>query len=405
MRRVMLSGRSCDQVAPLDSKTLARCIRIRRCDPCPASDPRGLHLLAIDMTVNHWDSTAGDGRRWLIYALGGGMGHLTRAVALARASAAHSDDSSPPRVCLLTNSPFADRLPLESQLGAGQCVVRIDPQLGRLQTARRVAEVFQQTPPEVLIVDTFPRGLGGELAEVLPTLGCHKVLVHRDLNPRYVAHARLETSVAQFDRLLVPGEPAVFENQPHAVRTAPWLIRDADALLPVAAARRMLEVASNTLPVVAVIGCGKREEVEQMRSVAQRLAGDCAETAAVRFVTPLSSGDIRSDDPAPAGPVTVNVWPFLDVIRGVSLIVGSGGYNTVHEARVTGTRLIGWPRRRLYDRQHRRLREDERSQDVSQIARRVVAALGDLRTSAAVAAPGYQNGTAAAVAAIESLYR
>ena len=41
--------------------------------------------------------------RWLIYALGGGMGHLHRALALARAAARQNIAT-----CVLTNSPFAD---------------------------------------------------------------------------------------------------------------------------------------------------------------------------------------------------------------------------------------------------------------------------------------------------------
>src|SRR5579871_6283318 len=96
---------------------------------------------------------------WLIYALGGGFGHLTRASALARAAVPDTI------VRILTNSPYAS------------CVQRampeldiavIDPEMsvaaGRSEAVRQI----ESAAPDCLIVDAFPRGLGGELAEYIP---------------------------------------------------------------------------------------------------------------------------------------------------------------------------------------------------------------------------------------------
>ncbi len=153
------------------------------------------------------------GERWLLYALGGGMGHLTRAVALGRA-ARHRGH----RVELVTNSTFAPRLPLEAQLSEGS-VHRLDARLDKHAVREALERLLHTVRPEVLVVDTFPRGLGGELAPLLPGVKARKVLVHRDLHPDYVERFELERFLEPFERLLIPGEPAPFAHHPRAVRT------------------------------------------------------------------------------------------------------------------------------------------------------------------------------------------
>ena len=49
--------------------------------------------------------------RCLVYALGGGLGHLTRGIALARAAGRRGIHST-----ILSNSPFAQSLPVAGEL-------------------------------------------------------------------------------------------------------------------------------------------------------------------------------------------------------------------------------------------------------------------------------------------------
>ena len=332
------------------------------------------------------------------------MGHLTRAIALARAIVRGSETEDPERpqsqICLLTNSPFADRLPLASELGSRHQVVAINPNLDRDETSRRVADLFNMAPFDMLVVDTFPRGLGGELADLLPAIKCPKVLVHRDLNPRYCEKFRLASFIQLYDRLLIPGESAPFDTFPHAVRTAPWLIRDHHELQAPAEARRFFGVESNAVPVVAVLGCGRAQEMKQMRDLAIRLSCDFESKAAVRFVTLESR-------PSDANSPVLNVigsWPFFRAIRGVSLIVGGGGYNTVSEARATGTPLIGIPWPRLYDRQDRRLAPNEIARTFDEVRQQVGIMLNSNSQIPECPAPRYENGVHAAIADMEALF-
>lgn len=246
---------------------------------------------------------------WLIYALGGGWGHLTRAASLARAARQ--------RVMILSNSPHApairDRVP--------EAEVRV-LDAGVTAAAARDAVVAELAEgPSCLIVDTFPRGLGGELADLLDAVTVPKVLVHRDLNPRYALRHRGFVST-RYDLVIVPGkgEGGAFGDLPNAVTTAPWLIRSRAEITP-AEPRG-----------VFVCAAGRAEEAEWYRAVDGRLreegiAVECADGS----------------------------WPAMDRMASAAVAVGGGGYNTVHECAALGIPLVARPWTRKYDRQALRI--------------------------------------------------
>ncbi len=367
--------------------------------------------------------------KWCLYALGGGLGHLTRSLALARAALARGDD-----VTLLANSPYAELLPVADELGnrgrlvngnhlvsgtalaAGESsrnferrlpvasaiplkvsaigrLVSIPPAFNRDQVAEFVRRSLTAWEFDVLVVDTFPRGLAGELAELLPGLPGTKVLVHRDLNPRYVEQADLARFVTQFDLILSPGEFGPLADQPQVHSTAPWLIRNHDELLDQAAAWELLRITDTHLPVIAVIASGFPSERQSLRELAARLSHVLKGRATVRLIAlDQSSGPLAVE--------TVSLWPCLSAIRGIDLLVGAGGYNTVWEARATGTPLLAIARPRLYDRQDVRLESHERVANEAEAQQRVLAWVAQAaghRQSVSV----YVNGVPSAIQRIE----
>ncbi len=312
------------------------------------------------------------------------MGHLTRAVALGRAARrrGHSVD-------VVTNSAFAPALVLKAELGEGH-VHRLGAELDKHAVREAIERLLDRIRPEVLVVDTFPRGLGGELAPLLPEMKARKVLVHRDLHPDYVEHFGLARFIDTFDRLLVPGEPAPFAHHPRAVSTPPWLVLDAGEMLDIPTARRRLQVPAGeeTTAVVAVLACGRPEEVDECAGLAERLQRGLGTRALVRLLVPGS----------PSGP-----WPALAVMRGIDVLVGAGGYNTVQEARATGMPLVAIARPRLYDRQELRLRASERITTFDEALGRVKALLqSGARMHHERPAPAYVNGTHEAVRVISA---
>jgi hypothetical protein len=142
--------------------------------------------------------------------------------------------------------------------------------------------------------------------------------------------------------------------------------------------------------VVAVLACGRPEEVAEYTGLAATLQRELGTHAAVRLLAP---------DAPP------RLWPALAVMRGIEVLVGAGGYNTVQEARATGTPLVAFARPRLYDRQALRLRPSEQVATPGEALERVrellVAGPGIRRERAA---PSYVNGAHAAVRLIEETH-
>lgn len=335
------------------------------------------------------------------------MGHLTRAVALARSALGlmNIEDSSVlgresvREICLLTNSPYAELCSVSNELGRRANVLTLHSSLTRDELAAQALEAIESIRFDVLVVDTFPRGLAGELVDVLRDSRCRKVLVHRDINPRYVERFKLRAIANQYDVLLLPGEGGVFEDMPHAVRTAPWMIRDSHELQSAASARERLGVKDSGTPVLAVVACGRTEEVEEYRTLAHDLADSFDGRVAVRLVTMEETAGEPITGVKTSDVVPICVWPFLEFMLGVDVIVGAGGYNTVHETRATGTPLIALSRPRMYDRQERRLRPWERATslaDVCQRARGVLRCISSTESRLNVT-PRYSNGVHRAI--------
>lgn len=338
--------------------------------------------------------TALPGPRVLLYALGGGLGHATRALALGRQLA-----RAGARPHLVVSSALAAALPLDAELlaaGGGE-VTRLDPQAGADALREAVRALVVEGGWDALVVDTFPRGLLGELPPLLAASRAPAVWVQRDLSPRYVAWADLRAAARGFALVLRPGEGVPGARGARTVTTAPWLVRDAHELLAPAAARAALapEVPADRRLVV-VVGTGSPEEAREVQGLAARLA-ERLPGAAVRCLTPpfadgalgegalgdgalgdgaLSDGALLDGAGAASGARWV--WPLVGHLPGVDLLVGAGGYHTVYEARATGTPLLALPRPRLYDRQALRLDPVERVRHEEQLMARAAALLPTL---------------------------
>lgn len=286
---------------------------------------------------------------WGIYALGGGLGHLTRSVALARGILKLQGVDVPARISILTNSPFAG-IVQSSELPDGLSISRLNPTEERSVTVSAVHRWVEKSGFSTLIVDTFPRGLGGELSEIIQTVP-HRVLVQRAMTERYALLPDVVAAVSEYDLVLLPGEQPAWSPD-NSVLTRPWLVRDSVELLSPIQSRGVMRASSTDLPIVAFLGCGRLEEVCQLKEWAAKVAQRCSEFE-VRFfdASTTSHGEAKRS----SGLVMLNHWPVLELLRGVDAVVSGGGYNSVHESYVTDTPYLGVARKRLYDCQERRL--------------------------------------------------
>jgi hypothetical protein len=224
-------------------------------------------------------------------------------------------------------------------------LVGLDPAM-RVEEARAAVVLeIEAAAPECLIVDTFPRGLAGELADFIPSFGGRKVLVQRDLNPEYRAAFQLDEYIHDhYDLVLVPGDAGV-DPSPRSIVTAPWVVRSWEELPDRDRARQMLNLGG-TKPCVVVCAAGNPDELHWYGSVAALLA-ESAELCSVRCIAPVRPEECPLE-------CWVRYWPAIDLYSAADVVVGGAGYNTIHECLACGVPLIARPWPRKYDRQGRR---------------------------------------------------
>jgi len=247
-----------------------------------------------------------------------------------------------------------------------------------------------------LIVDTFPRGLVGELVDVLSSFAGPKVLVQRDVNPDYAAAFQLNTFVAEtYDLVLVPGERTDdgLGPFPQSATTAPWLVRSQEELRSRDSARDLLRLDSEK-PCAIVCAAGNSDELEWYGAVTAHLL--TANACDVRCIAPV----------CPASCPTrcwINYWPAIDLYAAADVVIGSAGYNTIHECLACGVPLVARPWPRKYDRQNLRATRAAVVQ-VETPEQAVKAALHELTRKPVTARYSqFRNGTQDALALIERL--
>jgi hypothetical protein len=308
--------------------------------------------------------------KWLIYALGGGFGHLTRASALARAAPGGT------QVRILTNSPYVATVRLAMP---ALDILAFDPAIGVDLARSEVLATIRSFAPDCLIVDTFPRGLGGELAEVIPTLAGRKVLLQRDVNPQYAAAYDVASFTRNYDLVI-------------DVEETPWFIRSWEEIYSREQARTVLGIATEQ-PCILVCAAGNRDELEWYGAVAAQLH-QALPACAVRCIA-------QAHPPVCPRECWQSYWPALDLYLAADVIVGGAGYNTIYESLACGIPLIARPWPRKYDRQQLRAGRASRRGSViivSNAAEAVTAATGMLaQPPGRQFPPRFENGAVTAV--------
>lgn len=279
-------------------------------------------------------------QRWLIYALGSGWGHLNRAIALARLA--------PCPVEVLVNSRYAPTV--QSRLAEQHVTLHRLPSTVDSPTKAQAYVKAWLSPQNFthLVVDTFPRGLVGELAELLPRLKAIKILVHRDLTPSYIQAKALEEFVqTHYNQVLIPGEghaPLAHLNQAH--QTLPWLMRDVTELRDIRESLQERFRLPQHLPVIVVCATGQPNELEIFGEVTQQLTQHYPEV----FVRCLA----HERPPGCLPDQWIYHWPGLEMLQFADGVVGAAGYNTTYECAALGVPLVSLPMERKYDRQAQR---------------------------------------------------
>ncbi|QLE56996.1 UDP-N-acetylglucosamine--LPS N-acetylglucosamine transferase [Nostoc sp. TCL26-01] len=321
-------------------------------------------------------------KTWLIYALGGGWGHLTRALSLGRIAAKQR------KVRIITNSPYA------SQINNEGCLIHWIPDNTSFSaTCVKVREILLNTHYDCLIIDTFPRGLGGELVDILPQLPhIPRILIHRDINPRYVIEKELRSFVvANFDAVIVPGEGTdlALADLPGVLHTAPWLIRNSEELADKMSVRSHIFPSDISSLSIIICASGQASELSlfgQLTLALHQAFPECT----VRILSPVCPVNCPE-----------SLWivhhPGIECLAAADIVVGGGGYNTVYECASVGVPLVALALPRLYDRQHKRVSKGYWVQNIAEALATVRILLDQRDTKNQSFVRTYTNGAIQAV--------
>ena len=130
----------------------------------------------------------------LIYALGGGAGHLSRALLFAQRFA------SAGRVTILAGDAAHSMVDVPSNVA----VRRIAPR-GAAAIAAGSIRALLREGPATLVVDTFPGGLFHEITNELLALATRNVLIRRVVKP--LSYRGYDELAARFDEIVLPYAP------------------------------------------------------------------------------------------------------------------------------------------------------------------------------------------------------
>ena len=248
----------------------------------------------------------------LYYGMGGGHGHFIRGLAI------------------LTRLGTGTLLgPARLAGWARACGVRHEASF----------DLARDGPPDLLLVDVFPRGV---LAELGPLLGrCPAWLIARRVRPEYYLHPPVRQALESgFERLFWSEEPppGLSVLRLPQERIGPVLLSPAP--LSRAQARAELGLGSDERVILA-LGSGDVEAQTLQRRMLGKVASRLG--ASLRFVSDVLGGATR-------------LFPAARGYAAADAIVSAGGYHAFHEIAAAGVPAVFLPQDRPLDDQAWRVR-------------------------------------------------
>jgi hypothetical protein len=255
----------------------------------------------------------------LYYALGGGLGHLTRGRRVLETLGLTA------QAAFVTASPYAK----DPRVTGGIPVIDVPKELEHTPAAHHtwIRGILREHRTERLLVDTFPGGIQGELCGL-------------DIEMDLVAR------ILRWDeyRRVVPGELPTFDTT--------WLAEDAEVRTTT---RRTvpLDLAPAPSPAIEsddywlIVHSGPEDEVRELVAYAAELRTLAHNPAPVRVAT-------RTPIPLPPGFALIDEYPASRLYPAAARIITAAGFNTILETAPWRSKHHAVPFARRFDDQYLR---------------------------------------------------
>jgi hypothetical protein len=278
----------------------------------------------------------------LYYAMGGGLGHLTRARAVLH-TLGLADEA-----VVMTASPAA----ADPRVAGALHIAAVPPALeGDTAAYRRwLAEWFARHRPRAVFLDTFPGGIRGEFCGFAPLAGVPVTWVARLLRwPAYAAQFRGEPPCV--DRVLAveppsPGQAAWLASR--GLVPEPLALVDPPAEPDPAVDAALAAMRREARPTWLVVHSGPADEVRALLAFAERTRDAEGADARVVVVSAVPAGAL------PPGTPVHDLYPATPLLPHAARVVTAAGFNAMRQAAPLRARHLFLPFPRRFDDQHLR---------------------------------------------------
>ncbi|MBF0499641.1 MAG: hypothetical protein HQM09_05885 [Candidatus Riflebacteria bacterium] len=279
------------------------------------------------------------------YAVGGGLGHLTRAAAVI-----HTLGIDKP-VTLITGSPFASD-PRVIDPGNRVISVASERLRDRALLRARLADIFDLVQPSMLIIDAFPAGILGEIDDSLIPEKCKCLHLARLLRwPVY--NNRIRAAMPRFDMtyLLEP----LYAEHTAGLRQVSRHMEQLDLEDPPVSFIQSQKYAtkgscaSDAAHSWLIVHAGSDEELIELVSYAR-------ETASLEGSHPAMAAVFPGPRPAalPSDIAHIDIFPAYPMFESAERIFSACGFNIMRQTRSLRERHRFMPFARTLDDQFRR---------------------------------------------------
>ncbi len=280
----------------------------------------------------------------LYYAMGGGLGHLVRARAMAHTMEWYD-------MTVFSASPHV----ADPRVLGGFAHVQVAPELAaaRTECGELLYDTINRIQPSDIVVDTFAVGILGELPFLITEFGVPLLHVARYVKPELLLPPHKRPFI-HFDTTYVV-EPLADEHVEFVTALSsevlPLELIDPPAHLP-DDQRALIEAhASTDAPLWLVVHSEPREETEQLVEYAREMA--LMEGIAPRFVVTTPGADVFAHEPG-SDILYIDIFPASALFARADRIITACGFNAMRQAAPFGDRHRFLPFARRYDDQYLR---------------------------------------------------
>ena len=255
----------------------------------------------------------------LYYAMGGGLGHLTRARAVLHTLRLESES------VILTASRFAG----DERVTGGLNVIHVPAYLAHDRAAYRawLADLFASLRPAALYLDTFPAGIRGEFCDFPPLEGVPIHYLARLLKWKEYAKL-LEGRLPRLEETHIL-EPLATEHEEfirrHCAKQSPLRLEDPPHLLHESALSEAGRLALSTEPFWLVVHSGPVEEIMELLAYAAEMRRIERVEAQLILVAPAPPPELPKDV------FYIDIYPAAALFPMAARVISACGFNVMRQ--------------------------------------------------------------------------